>query len=292
MATGILAILDDVAMLLDDAAAMGKVAAKKTAGLLGDDLAVNAEKATGFHASRELPVIWEITKGSILNKIIILPCALLLNAYLPWMLVPILLLGASYLCYEGAEHVIHWLFHHEDEQSSEHKTAKISEPAKIKSAIRTDFILSIEIIVITLAAVVGQSIAVQVLVVCGISLLATAGVYGLVALIVRLDDMGLFLLEKSEQMEGVLKKFISSVGSGLVALLPKIVKLLSIVGTLAMLMVGGGILVHYIEAVHHALEALPSLIGDLVAGGMLGTFIYILISLASRFRGAQKASSS
>lgn len=276
MATGILAILDDVAMLLDDAAVMGKVAAKKTAGLLGDDLAVNAEKATGFHASRELPVIWAITKGSILNKIIILPCALLLNAYLPWMLVPILLIGGSYLCYEGAEHVIHWLLHRKDEHSGEHKKAKISEPAKIKSAIRTDFILSIEIIVITLAAVVGQSIAVQVLVVCGISLLATVGVYSLVALIVRLDDMGFFLLGKSGQMKGFGKKPVRAIGNGLVALLPKVVKLLSIVGTIAMLMVGGGIVVHYVDFVHHAVEVLPSLIADLGVGSVLGLLIYLL----------------
>ncbi len=284
MAIGILAILDDIAMLLDDAAVMGKVAAKKTAALLGDDLAVNAEKATGFHASRELPVIWAITKGSILNKIIILPCALLLNTYLPWMLVPILLVGGSYLSYEGAEHVIHWLLHRNENKGEERKPAKISEPAKIKSAIRTDFILSIEIVVITLAAVMGQPLAIQLIVVSGIALLATAGVYGLVALIVRMDDMGFYLLDRADQASEFGKKVSKLMGNGLVALLPKIVKLLSIVGTIAMLLVGGGIVVHYIDAVHHALEALPSVVADLTAGFILGSFILITKNIVERFR--------
>mgnify|MGYP002631868213 CR=1 FL=1 len=273
MAIGILAILDDIAMLLDDAAVIGKVAAKKTAGLLGDDLAVNAEKATGFHASRELPVIWAITKGSVLNKIIILPCAFLLNTYLPWILVPILLIGGSYLSYEGAEHVIHWLLHRNDKKGKKKEPAKISEPAKIKSAIRTDFILSIEIIVITLAAVMGQSLALQILVVVGITLIATAGVYGLVALIVRLDDMGLYLIDRSAKAKGANKRFLKFVGEGLVALLPKVVRLLSIVGTIAMLLVGGGIVVHYIDFVHDYVEFLPSLLADFLVGFVLGAMI-------------------
>lgn len=283
MAIGILAILDDVAMLLDDTAVMGKVAAKKTAGLLGDDLAVNAEKATGFHASRELPVIWAITKGSVLNKIIILPCALLINAYLPWILVPILLLGGAYLSYEGTEHVIHWWFHREDKDSETKKPAKISEPAKIKSAIRTDFILSIEIIVITLAAVMAQPLMVQILVVVGISLVATAGVYGLVALIVRLDDVGFYLIDRASASKGVLMRAMKLIGNGLVALLPKIVWLLSVVGTIAMLLVGGGIVVHYIDAVHHLVEFLPSLLADLSVGLVLGALILAIKSLAASF---------
>lgn len=275
MATGILAILDDVALIMDDAAAMSKVAAKKTAGILGDDLAVNAEKATGFHASRELPVIWEITKGSVLNKIIILPCALLLNAYLPWLLVPILMLGGSYLCYEGAEHVVHWLIHRSDEKNAEDKVVKVSEPAKIKSAIRTDFILSIEIIVITLATVMGQHWAVQIFVVSGIALLATVGVYGLVAIIVRIDDTGFYLLDRAEKISGFQQKTTIFVGNSLVATLPKIVQLLSIVGTIAMVLVGGGIVVHYIEVVHHAVDFLPSLIADLLVGLALGILIIL-----------------
>lgn len=269
-------------MLLDDAAAMSKVAAKKTAGLLGDDLAVNAEKATGFRASRELHVIWAITKGSVLNKIIILPCALLINAYLPWLLVPILLAGGSYLSYEGAEHVFHWLFRPKQKTDSDKAPVKISEAAKIKSAIRTDFILSIEIIVITLASVVGQSLAVQILVVCGIALVATAGVYGLVALIVRMDDMGFYLQEKALAAKGASKRILKLIGDGLVALLPRIIWLLSIVGTLAMLLVGGGIFVHYVEPLHQAVEGLPGLLADFLVGLSGGLLVLGLVSLLAR----------
>lgn len=276
MATGILAVLDDVAMLLDDAAAISKVAAKKTAGLLGDDLAVNAEKATGFHASRELPVIWAITKGSMLNKLIILPCAFLLNAYLPWMLVPILIVGGSYLSYEGAEHVIHWLVHRKQEHAAEHNPSAPSEASKIKSAIRTDFILSIEIVVITLGAVIGQSIAIQLIVVSCIALLATVGVYGVVALLVRMDDIGFYLLERSVKSRGAGKSVLRFMGRGLISLLPKIIRLLSVVGTVAMLLVGGGILVHYIEIIHHLVENIPSLIADLLVGLALGVLIFVM----------------
>lgn len=290
MATGILAILDDVAMLLDDAAVVGKIAAKKTAGLLGDDLAVNAEKATGFHASRELPVIWAITKGSILNKVIILPCAFLLNTYLPWMLVPILLVGGCYLSHEGAEHVIHWLLHRKDKKADTKEPAKISEPAKIKSAIRTDFILSIEIIVITLAAVMGQPLAIQLLVVIGITLIATAGVYGLVALIVRLDDMGLYLIDLASKTKGAGKAVLKFIGEGLIALLPKIVWLLSLVGTIAMLLVGGGIAVHHIDFVHHLVELLPSLLADFLVGLFVGVLIAVAKSILTKSMGfIQKA---
>ena len=186
MAGGLLALLDDVAMLLDDTAAMSKVAAKKTAALLGDDLAVNAEKATGFHASRELPVIWAITKGALLNKIIILPLAFLLSAYAPWLIVPILLLGGAYLSYEGTEKVVEWITRsHKNKpaarKSSDKKETLHSESAKIKAAIRTDFILSIEIIVITLDTVMSQSISMQIMVVSLIALLAVIAVYGVVA---------------------------------------------------------------------------------------------------------------
>ena len=273
MATGILAVLDDVAMLLNDVAVISKVAAKKTAGLLGDDLAVNAEKATGFHASRELPVIWAITKGSMLNKLIILPCAFLLNAYLPWMLTPILIVGGSYLSYEGAEHVIHWLLHRKQEQSAP------SETSKIKSAIRTDFILSIEIVVITLGTVIGESIAIQLIVVSFIALLATVGVYGVVALLVRMDDMGLYLLERSVKSRNVGKGILRFMGRGLIILLPKIIRLLSVVGTIAMLLVGGGILIHYIEPIHHLVASVPSLIADLLVGFALGSLILSVMNL-------------
>ena len=181
MASGIFAILDDVAMLLDDAAVMSKVAAKKTAGLLGDDLAVNAEKATGYHASRELPVIWAITKGSLINKVIILPVAFLLSAFVPWLIVPILLIGGAYLSYEGTEKVYEWFTGHEKhsiaaEASDDPKEIVNREASKIKAAVRTDFILSVEIVVITLETVFEQSFPVQFAVVSFIALLATAGV--------------------------------------------------------------------------------------------------------------------
>ncbi|MEJ2330941.1 MAG: DUF808 family protein, partial [Gammaproteobacteria bacterium] len=196
MASGIFAVLDDVATLLDDAAIYSKLAAKKTAGLLGDDLAVNAEKATGFNASRELPVIWAITKGSMVNKLIILPIAFLLSAYAPWLIVPILLLGGAYLSYEGAEKVLEWVLPHKKHATPAAETADSkadlldTEARKIKGAIRTDFILSIEIIVIALGTVIDQSLGMRIFVVSIIALLATVGVYGLVALLVRMDDAG------------------------------------------------------------------------------------------------------
>lgn len=278
MASGIFAILDDVALLLDDAAVMSKVAAKKTAGLLGDDLAVNAEKATGFHASRELPVIWAITKGSFINKLIILPIAFLLSAFMPWLIVPILLLGGAYLSYEGAEKVLEWIFGHEKPHVAAKETADKSdilqrEKAKIRAAVRTDFILSIEIIVITLDTVFEQSLAIQIMVVSLIALLATVGVYGLVALLVRMDDTGMYLIQQSDNMEGFSKKSARKVGNILVAALPHVIRLLGIIGTIAMLLVGGGMFVHNIEAVHHLLHALPGLLAELLVGLSVGLII-------------------
>jgi predicted DNA repair protein MutK len=282
MAGGILAILDDVAMLLDDTAAMSKVAAKKTAGLLSDDLAVNAEKATGFHASRELPVIWAITKGSFLNKIIILPIVFLLSIYLPWLIVPVLLLGGAYLSYEGAEKVYEWFTHPENHKpaasnASANKDILKSEAAKIKAAVRTDFILSIEIIVISLDAVIEQSLLVQLLVVSLIAVLATIGVYGVVALLVRIDDSGFYLIKRSEAIQGTFARTIKLLGELLVRSLPKVIRLLTIVGTVAMLLVGGGMYVHNIDAVHHLLAALPSLIADLLVGLVLGMILFFLL---------------
>jgi len=292
MASGIFAILDDVAMLLDDAAVMSKVAAKKTAGLLGDDLAVNAEKATGFRASRELPVIWAITKGSLLNKIIILPLAFLLSAFLPWLIVPILLLGGAYLSYEGAEKVIEWFFPHRQHEVAAEETADpgalvIRETTKIKAAIRTDFILSIEIIVIALETVIQQTLAIQVMVVSFIALLATVGVYGLVAFLVRMDDMGLFLIERASDLKGFSAKIMRSSGNLLIASLPGVIRLLSVVGTVAMLLVGGGMYVHNIEAVHHAMSGFPSvsaeLLTGLIVGGIVLVFLHLLKSLKAVF---------
>lgn len=291
MASGIFAILDDVAMLLDDAVVMSKVAAKKTAGLLGDDLAVNAEKATGFHASRELPVIWAITKGSLVNKAIILPVAFLLSAYLPWLIVPILLIGGAYLSYEGTEKVFEWFTGHEKKVIAAQKSTDPDEivrreKRKIKAAIRTDFILSIEIIVITLETVIEQSLPIQVMVVSFIALLATAGVYGLVALLVRMDDSGFYLLERAELMKGLAARGVKLSGELLIAALPKVIRLLTVIGTVAMLLVGGGMFVHNIDSVHHLLAALPTLAADLLAGLVVGGVLMPLIHFARTTRGA------
>ncbi|MEW8013630.1 MAG: DUF808 domain-containing protein [Candidatus Sedimenticola endophacoides] len=291
MASGIFAILDDVALLLDDAAVMSKVAAKKTAGLLGDDLAVNAEKATGFHASRELPVIWAITKGSLLNKLIILPVAFLLSAYLPWLIVPILLLGGAYLSYEGAEKVYEWFVPHAHgaiaARASEVPGEIVQQEAsKIKAAVRTDFILSIEIIVITLETVISQPIPVQIMVVSFIALLATAGVYGLVAFLVRMDDAGLYLLERAEVAAWTTGRLLRLTGRGLVAALPHVIRLLGVVGTIAMLLVGGGMFVHNIDALHHLLAGLPALAAELLTGLGVGAVILLLLLGMRRLRGA------
>ncbi|MCW9031620.1 MAG: DUF808 domain-containing protein, partial [Gammaproteobacteria bacterium] len=279
MAGGILALLDDVAMLLDDTAAMSKVAAKKTAALLGDDLAVNAEKATGFHASRELPVIWAITKGALINKIIILPVAFLLSAFLPWLIVPILLLGGAYLSYEGAEKVYEWitgthLSKPAASESSDKQDILNSESAKIKSAIRTDFILSIEIIIISLDAVMEQSFLIQIMVVSLIALLATAGVYGVVALLVRMDDAGLHLIARAKFLKGFRAKSSEFTGELLINALPKVIYLLGIIGTIAMLLVGGGMFVHNIDVLHHFLNILPTLVADLVVGLTVGMSLF------------------
>ncbi len=282
MASGIFIILDDIAMLLDDAAVMSKIAAKKTAAILGDDLAVNAEKATGFKASRELPVIWAITKGSLINKMIILPVAFILSSYAPWMIVPILLLGGAYLSFEGAEKVYEWITGHEKheiaaQETSDPKEIVLREKSKIKSAVHTDFILSIEIIVIALGTVMDQTLPMRLVVVSFIAILATVGVYGLVAVLVRMDDVGFYLIERAATLEGFLKRSVQMSGKLLVASLPKIIRLLGIIGTIAMLLVGGGMFVHNIEAVHHALDFLPSMTGELVAGLIVGAAILAVI---------------
>ena len=289
MAGGILAILDDVAMLLDDAAVMSKVAAKKTAALLGDDLAVNAEKATGFHASRELPVIWAITKGALINKIIILPVAFLLSAYLPWLIVPILLLGGAYLSYEGTEKVYEWFTHpHNNKpaasESSDKQEILHSEAAKIKAAIRTDFILSIEIIVITLDTVMSQSLPIQIMVVSLIALLAVVAVYGVVALLVRMDDAGLHLIERAKLLKGFIARVSKITGELLINALPKVIHLLGIIGTIAMLLVGGGMFVHNIEVIHQFMSILPTLVADLIVGLAIGMMLLASMQLIKLLR--------
>lgn len=290
MASGIFAILDDVATLLDDAAVYSKLAAKKTAGLLGDDLAVNAEKATGFNASRELPVIWAITKGSMINKLIILPVAFLLSAYAPWLIVPILLLGGAYLSYEGAEKVLEWVLPHKKHETPAAETADSkeelleTETRKIKGAIRTDFILSIEIIVIALGTVIDQSLGMRIFVVSVIALIATVGVYGLVALLVRMDDAGMRLIARSREMSGAAAGFIRRAGHWLIAALPQVIRLLGVIGTIAMLLVGGGMYVHNIDAIHHALHFMPGILGELLTGVVLGTILVGIMHLVKRMR--------
>ncbi|SDO65204.1 DUF808 domain-containing protein [Desulforhopalus singaporensis] len=288
MTGGLFAILDDIALLLDDAAAISKVAARKTAGLLGDDLAVNAEKATGFRASRELPVLWAITKGSFVNKLIILPLAFLLSAYLPWLIVPILIAGGTYLSYEGVEKIHHVLCcrssQPHEEPVSEPLNQQESEKLKIRSAIRTDFILSIEIVVITLGTVIGHPPALQLLVVSLIAALATIGVYGLVALIVRMDDVGFFLIRLAHRSTGVVRQVTAASGRLLVTSLPVVIRLLGVVGTVAMILVGGGMFTHNIDRLHHLLGSLPSPAADFMTGLVVGTILLAIRQLITRFR--------
>ncbi len=272
MSAGFFAVFDDIATILDDAAAITKVAAKKTAGILGDDLAVNAQKASDFAASRELPVLWAITKGSFLNKLIILPVIFLLSAFASWIITPILMLGGIYLAFEGAEKIYEYLFP-DEERNILHVREKLSkeeflihEKKKVKSAIVTDFILSIEIIVITLSTVIQETLPIQIIAVSVVATLATIGVYGIVALIVRMDDMGYKLIK----IAGNDKVFMRRFGEILVHSLPKVIRFLSVVGTLAMLMVAGGIFMHNIEQIDEVLHFMPSLIAQLCVGVVVG----------------------
>jgi predicted DNA repair protein MutK len=265
MASGFFAILDDITALMDDVAVTAKLATRKTAGILGDDLAVNAEKATGFLSSRELPVLWAITKGSFVNKLIIVPIALLLNAFLPVAIKITLILGGIYLAYEGVEKIIEYFFHRP--KAGHEVVAEIkqdgddAEKTKIKSAITTDFILSVEIVIIALGSVLEESLTIQILTVSVVALLATIGVYGIVAIIVRMDDAG-YKLIKSSGDKGVF----AAMGHLLVKSLPVIIRILSVVGTIALILVSGGIFVHNIEFLHHLWPNLHSTIKELVMG--------------------------
>jgi len=277
MASGFFAILDDIGALMDDVAVASKIATKKTAGILGDDLAVNAEKATGFLASRELPVLWAITKGSLINKLIIVPIALLLNVFFPIAIKYILILGGFYLAYEGAEKIVDFFFHKpktgEQVIEKTEETNGEAEKNKIKSAITTDFILSVEIVIIALGTVLDQSLGIQIMTVCVVALLATVGVYGIVALIVRMDDAGYNLIKRSKN-----KGFWSKFGNLLVKLLPIIIKVLAVVGTIALLMVSGGIFVHNIEYLHHIYPSVPSIIKELLIGLIAGIAVVAIVS--------------
>lgn len=273
MATGIFAVLDDIATLLDDAAAMSKLATKNTVGILGDDLAVSAEKASGFASSRELPVLWAITKGSFRNKFIILPISFLLSYFASWAIIPILMIGGIYLAYEGVEKIFEYFFPHEKVKKVDinrtYSKEEIleAEKAKIKSAILTDFILSIEIVIMALGSVMNESLPIQIIAVTTVAVLATIGVYGVVALLVRMDDFGFKLIDIAKDEKELLKK----VGESLVKALPKVIKLLTIVGTLAMLLVAGGIFSHNIDQIHELFHMIPSLILDLTIGLVIGS---------------------
>jgi predicted DNA repair protein MutK len=281
MASGFFALLDDIATVMDDVAVMSKVAAKKTAGILGDDLAVNAEKASGFVTDRELPVLWAITKGSFLNKLIILPFAFLLSAFLPAAVTIILVLGGLYLAFEGVEKIYEYFFPHEHfakVTSVEDLTAKAiiaAEKVKVKSAILTDFILSVEIVIIALGTVVEKPISTQIVVVSLIAILATVGVYGIVAIIVRMDEFGIKLINLNAEENS----FSDKVGRVLVSALPKIIKSMTVIGTIALLLVSGGIFAHNIEFFHHFLESWPSIIKEFLIGLVVGFVVLLVVSL-------------
>jgi predicted DNA repair protein MutK len=286
MATSLLVLLDDIASILDDVSLMTKVAAKKTAGVLGDDLALNAQQVSGVKAERELPVVWAVAKGSFRNKIILVPAALLISALAPWLITPLLMLGGAYLCYEGAEKLAHKFLHDAKAEhtqtvmhlSGDPEKVVAKEKAKIAGAVRTDFILSAEIIAITLGTVAGADFLQQVIVLSGIAIIMTVGVYGLVAGIVKLDDAGLALTQRAG---GGAQKL----GAGILWFAPWLMRTLSVVGTAAMFMVGGGILVHGVEIMSHWIENSAQLATGLpyvgtVLGGLLPTLLNAGIGIA------------
>ncbi|MFW1678152.1 DUF808 domain-containing protein [Pontibacter sp. JAM-7] len=272
----LLTLLDDVASVLDDVAAMSKVAAKKTSGVLGDDLALNAQQVSGVKADRELPVVWAVAKGSLLNKAILVPAALLISYFLPWAVSILLLLGGLFLCFEGAEKVLEKLFHRQHKTA--HPPQPLDEASKIKGAIRTDFILSAEIIVITLGVVAATPLPTQISVLIVVALLITVGVYGLVAAIVKLDDLGLYLYQKPGALTVT-----RHLGRFILTFAPLLMKLLAIVGTLAMFLVGGGILTHTVPLVHHVLEAM--LLQLNLSGGVHSVVTIVLEGMAGLAAG-------
>ncbi|EOV1172030.1 DUF808 domain-containing protein [Vibrio fluvialis] len=296
----LLTLLDDIATVLDDVAVMSKVAAKKTAGVLGDDLALNAQQVSGVAAEREIPVVWAVAKGSFRNKLILVPAALIISSIAPWLIMPLLLLGGLFLCFEGAEKVLEELFHSQPEKKPEEAMEELSqvnveeyEQKKIKGAIRTDFILSAEIIVIALGTVQGKEMLTQIVVVSLIAVIMTAGVYGLVAGIVKLDDLG-FYLERKSKGEGLRARL----GSALVSFAPKLMKGLTVVGTAAMFLVGGGIVVHNVPVIHHWIEPVlmdlpnlslvsslvPALLNGLI-GVVAGLVIVAVMEVVHKARG-------
>lgn len=288
--TNLLTLLDDITTLLDDIATMSKVATKKTAGVLGDDLALNAQQVTGVSAERELPVVWAVAKGSFINKSILVPAALLISVWLPWLITPLLMVGGLFLCFEGAEKLVEKFLSrpkNDDVNESENLDLVEYEKQKVKGAIRTDFVLSAEIIVITLGTVAGASLLNQALVLSVIAVIMTIGVYGLVAAIVKLDDVGLYLLTQAKLTGNRFKELL---GRGLLAAAPRLMAFLAFAGTVAMFLVGGGILVHGISALHYwqmavtelaltNLGAVAEIVAPLLFDGLLGVFAGAILVL-------------
>jgi len=314
-ASSLLALIDDIASVLDDVAVLTKLATKKTAGVLGDDLAVNAEQVSGVSADRELPVVWAVAKGSAINKAILVPAALAISAFAPWGVTPLLMIGGGFLCFEGFEKVAHKLHgdSKHDAQDEAHRAelrAAVTDPTvdlvalekdKIKGAVRTDFILSAEIVAISLGTVAAAPFTTQVAVLVGLSVLMTVGVYGLVAGIVKLDDLGLYL---SRAEPGETPGLRAKLGLGIIAVAPYLMKTLSIAGTIAMFLVGGGILTHGVHAIDHwiaglgtqaaavpgvgvVLGALVPMLANLVVGIVVGGLVLLVVNLVKRLRGKQ-----
>ncbi len=299
--TSLFVLLDDIASVLDDVATMTKVATKKTAGVLGDDLALNAQQVAGVRTERELPVVWAVAKGSMLNKLILVPAALAIAAFLPWAIVPLLMLGGAYLCYEGVEKLVHHFLHRAEDKAHRQQVLQAMaspeadlaalEREKIRGAIRTDFILSAEIIVIALGVIGGLDLVTQLSVLAAVAVMMTVGVYGLVAIIVKLDDLGLLL--RRQPGAGVLPAVQRGLGGGILWAAPWLMRGLSVAGTVAMFLVGGGILSHGLPPVHHAIEAatadmvgvagalLPSALDGLV-GIAAGIVVLLVVSIATR----------
>ncbi len=301
-------LIDDIATVLDDVAVMTKVAAKKTAGVLGDDLALNAQQVSGVKADRELPVVWAVAKGSARNKVILVPAALAISAFAPWAITPLLMLGGAFLCYEGVEKLAHKFMHSKAEDQAQHRDRLVAvatpavdlvafEKEKIKGAVRTDFVLSAEIIVITLGTAAAASFVQQISVLTGIAVIMTVGVYGFVAAIVKLDDGGLYLSRKAG--DGLWQTMQRHLGAAILAAAPYLMKGLSLVGTAAMFMVGGAILVHGFPALHHAVEelagrtgAIPGIGGvieavaptllNAVAGIIAGAVVLVVVTIGTR----------
>ena len=300
MASSLLILLDDIATILDDVAVMSKMAEKKTAGVLGDDLALNAQQVSGVRTDRELPVVWAVAKGSFVNKLILVPAALLISVVAPWLITPLLMIGGLFLCYEGVEKVLHSLHHKKaktEEEASQELTAIETDMAtfekdKVKGAIRTDFILSAEIVVISLGTVAAATFSTKVMVLSVIAILMTVGVYGFVAMIVKIDDLGLYLTQQTSS-------FKQTIGRGLLAFAPKLMKTLTIVGTIAMFLVGGGIISHGVPLLHHFTEGsvdyaehiptVGSIVGaltptliNLVIGFVAGLIVLAIVSLIKK----------